>query len=121
MVSTFMSLSCLIRSISKVSCCLVRSTSSWVCWVADSILTVSALCQPVQPVQLLVQPTGCERWFDGTSVARRYLPQQLGVAGHQLGVLLLQLVVPLLRGLGPFCTEEQEEMTAVSAAATAGK
>lgn len=33
-----------------------------------------------------------------------YLPQQLGVAGHKLRVLLLQLVVPLLRCLGPFCT-----------------
>lgn len=46
-----------------------------------------------------------------------YLPQQLGVAGHQLSVLLLQLVVPLLRGLGPFCTGEKKvEMTVVCAA-----
>lgn len=40
---TFMSAACLTLSTSKDSCCLVLSTSSWVCWVADSILTVSAL------------------------------------------------------------------------------
>lgn len=42
---TFMSDSCFTRSISNDSCCLVLSTSSWVCCVADSILTVSALCR----------------------------------------------------------------------------
>lgn len=44
---TFMSDSCFTRSISNDSCCLVLSTSSWVCCVADSILTVSALCRHV--------------------------------------------------------------------------
>lgn len=44
---TFMSASCFIRSTSNDSCCLVLSTSSWVCCVADSILTVSALCHHI--------------------------------------------------------------------------
>lgn len=50
--STFMSASCFIRSISKVSCCLVLSTSSWVCWVTDSIFTVSALCQHINTLDV---------------------------------------------------------------------
>lgn len=37
-----------------------------------------------------------------------YLAEQLGVAGHQLRVLLLQLVVALLGGLRSLCTVGRE-------------
>lgn len=108
-----MSDSCFIRSISKVSCCLVLSTSSWVCWVTDSIFTVSALCQHINTLdvtthsQMLtsnLKPTPLD-W----SAVCVYLPKQLSMAAHQLCVLLLQLIVPLFSGLCPFCTDKTKE------------
>lgn len=106
---TFMSASCFIRSISNDSCCLVLSTSSWVCWVADSILTVSALCQHINAFSVATYSQAVTFNLKRTSLHRSvvclYLPKQFSMAGHQLCVLLLQLIVPLLSGLWSFYTE----------------
>lgn len=104
-----MSASCFIRSISNDSCCLVLSTSSWVCWVTVSIFAVSALCQHIYTFSVTTHSQVQHQTSPDWSEVGLYLPKQFGMAGHQLCVLLLQLVVPLLSGLRSFCTTKRDD------------